>query len=74
LKRYLAEYDFRYNERSALSVDDPECATKAVQGAVGKRMTYQRANGDRTKFRSNLHGARGPYEPRPLSFSFLDEK
>jgi hypothetical protein len=39
LKRYLAEYDFRYNERSALGVNDAERATKAVQGVVGKRMT-----------------------------------
>ena len=41
LKRYLAEFDFRYNERSALDVTDAERATKAVQGVVGKRMTYQ---------------------------------
>jgi transposase-like protein len=41
LKRYLAEYDFRYNERMALKVSDAERATKAVAGVVGKRMTYQ---------------------------------
>lgn len=41
LKRYLAEYDFRYNERSALNVSDAERTTKAVQGVVGKRLTYQ---------------------------------
>jgi transposase-like protein len=40
LKRYLAEYDFRYNERSALSVTDADRATKAVAGVVGKRVTY----------------------------------
>lgn len=40
LKRYLAEYDFRYNERSALNVTDAERAAKAVQGTVGKRVTY----------------------------------
>jgi hypothetical protein len=45
LKRYLAEYDFRYNERSALTVTDAERATKAVQGVVGKRMTYQQPDG-----------------------------
>jgi hypothetical protein len=45
LKRYLAEFDFRYNERSALSVSDAERATKAVQGFVGKRITYQQTNG-----------------------------
>ena len=45
LKRYLAEFDFRYNERAALAVTDVERATKAVKGVVGKRMTYQRSNG-----------------------------
>lgn len=46
LKRYLAEFDFRYNERSALEVTDAERAIKAVKGVVGKRVTYQRT--DRT--------------------------
>jgi transposase-like protein len=41
LKRYLGEFDFRYNERSALGVEDVERATKAVKGVVGKRMTYR---------------------------------
>lgn len=41
LKRYLAEFDFRHNERTALNVTDAERATKAVAGVVGKRMTYQ---------------------------------
>ena len=41
LKRYLAEFDFRYNERAALDVTDAERATKAVKGTVGKRLTYQ---------------------------------
>ncbi len=40
LKRYLAEFDFRYNERLALEVTDAERARKAVGGVVGKRMTY----------------------------------
>jgi ISXO2 transposase-like protein len=45
LKRYLAEFDFRYNERSALGVEDSERAVKALQGISGKRLTYrQRAN------------------------------
>jgi transposase-like protein len=42
LKRYLGEFDFRYNERSALGVDDSARATKALQGIVGKRLTYRR--------------------------------
>jgi hypothetical protein len=44
LKRYLAEYDFRYNERMALNVSDAERATKAVAGVVGKPMTYQQSD------------------------------
>lgn len=40
-KRYLAEYDFRYNERSALGVEDAERMAKSVKGIVGKRLTYQ---------------------------------
>jgi hypothetical protein len=42
LKRYLCEFDFRYNERMALEVTDAERATKAVKGVVGKRLTYDR--------------------------------
>lgn len=45
LKRYLAEFDFRYNERIALGVNDSERAEKVLRGAVGKRVTYQEANG-----------------------------
>jgi hypothetical protein len=41
LKRYLAEFDFRYNERSSLGVSDAERAAKAIKGAEGKRLTYQ---------------------------------
>jgi hypothetical protein len=41
LKRYLAEFDFRYNERMALGVDDKARAAKAVKGIVGKRLTYR---------------------------------
>jgi transposase-like protein len=44
LKRYLAEFDFRYNERSALGVEDVERATKALRGIVGKRLTYRQPN------------------------------
>jgi transposase-like protein len=41
LKRYLAEYDFRYNEREALGVGDAARMAKSVQGIVGKRLTYR---------------------------------
>lgn len=44
LKRYLAEFDFRYNERAALEVSDAERAAKAISGVVGKRVTYQGTN------------------------------
>jgi transposase-like protein len=40
LHRYLAEFDFRYNERSKLGVNDAERATKALKGIEGKRLTY----------------------------------
>ena len=40
LKRYLAEFDFRYNERMALGVNDKSRAVKAIKGTVGKRLTY----------------------------------
>ena len=42
LKRYLAEFDFRYNERAALGVSDGERAVRALKGIEGKRLTYRR--------------------------------
>ncbi|MBL8643065.1 MAG: IS1595 family transposase [Rhodospirillaceae bacterium] len=42
LKRYLAEFDFRYNERKNLGVTDMERTEKAAKGIVGKRLTYRR--------------------------------
>ena len=45
LKRYLAEFDFRYNERAALGVNDAERMAKSIQGIVGKRLTYRRPRG-----------------------------
>jgi transposase-like protein len=44
LHRYLAEFDFRYNARSALGVNDSERMAKAAQGIVGKRLTYRRTS------------------------------
>ena len=44
LKRYLAEFDFRYNERSALGVSDIDRTAKALAGTYGKRLTYRRAD------------------------------
>lgn len=44
LKRYLAEFDFRYNEREGLGVDDAARMAKSIPGIVGKRLTYRRTN------------------------------
>ena len=43
LHRYLAEFDFRYNERIALGVTDVERADKALKGIIGRRLTYRTA-------------------------------
>ncbi len=43
LRRYLGEFDFRHNYRAALEVDDAERTEKALEGIVGKRLTYRRA-------------------------------
>jgi transposase-like protein len=40
LHRYLAEFDFRYSNRSKLGVEDTERTAKAIKGAEGKRLTY----------------------------------
>jgi transposase-like protein len=45
LKRYLAEFDFRYNERQALEVTDFQRMEKSIAGVVGKRLTYRRTRG-----------------------------
>jgi hypothetical protein len=42
LHRYLAEFDFRYNNRTALGVNDKERAAAALKGIEGKRLTYRR--------------------------------
>lgn len=47
LHRYLAEFDFRYNNRIALGVDDETRAAKMVKGAQGRRLTYRTT--DRTR-------------------------
>jgi transposase-like protein len=41
LHRYLSEFDFRYNNRIALGVDDQERATRMLQGVKGKRLKYR---------------------------------
>jgi hypothetical protein len=41
LQRYLSEFDFRYNTRAKLGVDDLQRAEIALVGAKGKRLTYE---------------------------------
>jgi hypothetical protein len=53
LHRYLAEFDFRYNNRVALGVDDSERAERMALGVKGKRLTYRRS-------RVSLPAATGP--------------
>jgi transposase-like protein len=45
LKRYVGEFDFRYNERIALGVTDAMRFDRAIPGIVGKRLTYRRPSG-----------------------------
>jgi len=42
LHRYLAEFDFRHNNRIALGVNDTMRAENLAEGIVGKRLTYRR--------------------------------
>lgn len=41
LHRYLAEFDFRYNNRIALGVGDMGRTENALRSIVGKRLTYR---------------------------------
>jgi hypothetical protein len=43
LHRYVAEFDFRYNNRVKLGVDDQERTGNALRGIVGKRLTYRQS-------------------------------
>ena len=44
LHRYLAEFDFRYNARMALGVDDADRFSKVLSGISLRRLTYQTVN------------------------------
>ena len=41
LHRYLAEFDFRYTHRASVGTNDAMRAVKAIEGTVGRRVTYQ---------------------------------
>ena len=42
LQRYVSEFDFRYNNREKLGIDDNERTIAALKGISGKRLTYRR--------------------------------
>lgn len=44
LHRYVAEFDFRYNNRVRLGIDDGARADNALKGVAGKRLTYRSSN------------------------------
>jgi transposase-like protein len=44
LARYLAEFDFRYSNRSGLGIDDELRTNEALRGIGGKRLTYRRTD------------------------------
>ena len=41
LHRYLSEFDFRYNHRASLEIDDKQRVVDALKGIEGKRLTYR---------------------------------
>lgn len=51
LHRYLAEFEFRYNRRAGLGVDDDMRANALARGIVGKRLTYRRPHKARVQTR-----------------------
>ena len=44
LHRYLAEFDFRYNNRIGKKIDDEQRAENLLRGVAGRRLTYQTTN------------------------------
>ena len=44
LHRYAADFEFRYNNRSANGIENGERGALALSGAFGKRLTYQRTD------------------------------
>jgi transposase-like protein len=46
LKRYVGEFDYRYNTRIALGYGDFDRFAASVPGIVGKRLTYRRPNSE----------------------------
>ena len=44
LQRYADEFDFRWNNRQSLGVDDIQRTDEALKGIRGKRLTYRRTS------------------------------
>jgi len=44
LQRYVTEFDFRFNNRTALGVTDAERTDNTLKGISGKRLTYRRTH------------------------------
>jgi transposase-like protein len=44
LSRYVTEFEFRFNNRMKLGVDDKQRTDNAIAGAIGKRLTFERSN------------------------------
>jgi transposase-like protein len=60
LKRYVGEFDYRYNTRTALGYSDFDRFTASFPGIVGKRLTYRRTGGEQAAQRP---------KPRPRGLS-----
>ncbi len=41
MPRYVDEFAFRWNTRSALGIEDTGRASRMIKGASGKRLTYR---------------------------------
>ena len=69
LHRYLAEFDFRYNNaRSRLASRTSSARSALVKGAKGKRLTYRTARGARTRSRRSRGSAAVLSGRRSLSY------
>lgn len=44
LQRYATEFDFKWNNRIALGIDDIQRTATALKGIIGKRLTYRQTN------------------------------
>ena len=55
LKRYVGEFDYRYNTRTALGYSDADRFAASIPGIVGKRLTYRRPRSEQA--------AEAPYTP-----------